>query len=155
MFDPNYRSDDSTEAEQIGDFNIVINRKAAEAFGFASRQDAIGKTVGGHRARTIVGVVEDARFFSPRTAVNPAVYIYKARNPDWPMATLRYQGDPRQVMEQTRAVWRRVAPSTPSDGAHADRRLTDLYAADDRAARLFGIGAGLAVLIGCVGSSPR
>ena len=62
------------------------------------------------------------------------------------MATLRYQGDPRQVMEQTRAVWRKMAPGTPFDGAHADRRLIELHAADDRAARLFGMGAGLAVL---------
>ncbi|SJM66905.1 hypothetical protein FM111_12345 [Brevundimonas diminuta 3F5N] len=151
VFDPNYRSDDSTETERAGGFNIVINRKAAEALGFALPQDAIGKTVGGHRARTIVGVVEDARFFSPRTPIDPAVYVYKARIPDWPMVTMRYQGDPRQVMEQTRTVWRRIAPSAPFNGAHADRRLTELYAADDRAARLFGMGAGLAILIGCVG----
>lgn len=151
VFDPNYRSDDSTETERVGGFNIVINRKAAETLGFASPQDAIGKTVGGGRPRTIVGVVENARFFSPRATIDPAVYVYKARIPDWPMATLRYQGDPRQVMEQTRAVWRKMAPSTPFDGAHADRRLIELYAADDRAARLFGMGAGLAILIGCVG----
>ena len=38
------------------------------------------------------------RFFSPRATIDPAVYVYKARIPDWPMATLRYQGDPRQVV---------------------------------------------------------
>lgn len=71
VFDPNYRSDDSTETERVGGFNIVINRKAAETLGFASPQDAIGKTVGGGRPRTIVGVVENARFFSPRATIDP------------------------------------------------------------------------------------
>ncbi|WP_430637577.1 ABC transporter permease [Sphingomonas hankookensis] len=44
-----------------------------------------------------------------------------------------------------------MVPQVPYDGETADDRLADFYKADDRATRLFAIGAGLAVLIGCVG----
>lgn len=151
LFDPAFGADDSTETETEGNFNIIINRRAASALGFSSPEAAIGKTVGGQRPRTIVGVVEDARFMSPRVAIDPTMYVYKGRMPSWPMATLRYEGDPREVMEAVQATWRRMAPEVPFNGAHADQRLERLYRDDDRAARLFGIGASLAVLIGCVG----
>ncbi len=151
VFDPRHGADDSTATEKIGNFNIVISRKAVGTLGFASPQAAIGKTVGADRPRTVVGVVDDLRFMSPRVAIDPTLYVYKARMPEWPIATLRYSGDPAATMDRVRETWRRMAPTVPFDGLHADRRLARLYEDDDHAARLFGIGAGLAVLIGCVG----
>ncbi|MDJ0275264.1 ABC transporter permease [Sphingomonas sp. 2R-10] len=152
VFDPRYGGDDSTDKNDGGSYNIIISRKAVSALGFASPQAAIGRTVGaGDRLRTIVGVVDDARFLSPRVAIDPTFYAYKARLPDWAIATLRVHGDPRAVMDRIRAKWRQLAPAVPFEAAYADRRVAQMYADDDRATRLFGIGAGLAVLIGCVG----
>lgn len=42
-------------------------------------------------------------------------------------------------------------PQVPFDAQTADERLTEFYEDDERATRLFAIGAGLAVLIGMVG----
>ncbi|MEG8022145.1 ABC transporter permease [Sphingomonas aerolata] len=50
-----------------------------------------------------------------------------------------------------RATWRRLAPEVPLSVETAEQRLAPFYEADDHAARLFGTGAGLAVLIACVG----
>ena len=59
--------------------------------------------------------------------------------------------DLRAMIAQIRGVWRRLVPQVPFDAETADSRLAEFYKADDRATRLFGIGSGLAVLIGCVG----
>lgn len=55
------------------------------------------------------------------------------------------------MLSAIRGVWQRMAPQVPFDGDTAETRLATFYEADDRATRLFAIGAGLAVLIGCIG----
>ena len=151
LFDPNRGSDDSTGRNADDLVNVVINRNAAEALGFATPEAAIGKTVGGDMPRTIVGVVDNARFFSPRDPINSTLYYFYAHGQnDW-ATTLQVDGDPQAMIGAARNVWRQVAPQVPFSAKTVTQNLEPYYEADDRAARLFGIGAGLAVLIGCVG----
>lgn len=148
-----YGKDDVYLLDQSKGFNIVINRRALSTLGFASPEAAIGKTVGGDRPRTIVGVVENMRFDTPRKALPPTYYLYY-RLPEkigTSVVTIRTTGDPRSAMRAVQALWQRMMPQVPFNAKTADDRLADFYEADDRATRLFGIGAGLAVLIGCVG----
>lgn len=153
LFDDAHGSDDARALAKGGAKAIIINRQAIAALHFRSAQDAIGKTVGGDRPRTVVGVVDDMRFFSPREPVGPYYYIYyrDAEKADSAVASIRFSGDPRTMLATVRGVWQRLVPQVPFDGATADKRLDEFYEADDRATRMFGIGAGLAVLIGCVG----
>ncbi|MBD8678939.1 ABC transporter permease [Sphingomonas sp. CFBP 13720] len=153
LFDAAHAGDDQRTPTKGAAANIVINRRAVSTLGFRSAQEAVGKTVGGDRPRTIIGVVDDMRFSSPREP-NSASYYYHYRQPehtDTAVATIRFTGDPRAMRDAVRAVWQRTVPQVPFDAETADRRLAEFYEADDRATRLFGIGAGLAVLIGCVG----
>ncbi|MGN7161625.1 ABC transporter permease [Sphingomonas sp. SAFR-052] len=152
-FDDAHGGDDATERKSSEGRNIVINRRALTPLRFASPQDAIGKTVGGDRPRTIIGVVDDLRFESPRSPNPPVYYIYyrKPETIGTLVTTLRVTGDPRSALASVRALWQRMVPQVPFAGDTADTRLANFYEADDRATRLFGIGAGLAVLIGCVG----
>lgn len=131
--------------------SIVINRLAVATLGFRSPAAAVGKTVGGKLPRTIIGVVDDMRFFSPREADTGTYYRYQHRDRFGQVASIRFVGDPRDVLASIRRVWRRMAPQDPLDAETADTRLGDFYKADEQATRLFAIGAGLAVLIGCVG----
>ncbi len=153
LFDAAHAGDDQRTPTKGAAANIVINRRAVSTLGFRSAQEAVGKTVGGDRPRTIIGVVDDMRFSSPREP-NSASYYYHYRQPehtDTPVATIRFTGDPRAMRDAVRALWQRTVPQVPFDAETADKRLAEFYEADDRATRLFGIGAGLAVLIGCVG----
>jgi len=153
LFDDAHGSDDARMLAKGQAKAIIINRQAVTALHFRSTQDAIGKTVGGDRPRTVVGVVDDMRFFSPREPVGPYYYIYyrDAEEADSAVASIRFSGDPRIMLATVSGVWQRLVPQVPFDGATADKRLDEFYEADDRATRMFGIGAGLAVLIGCVG----
>jgi putative ABC transport system permease protein len=153
VFDDNHRDDDALSRQPEQGRNIVINRRALSTLGFRSPEDAIGKTVGGDRPRTIIGVVENMRFFSPREPTSASYYIYY-REPEratTAVASIRFTGNPRETMDAVRAIWRRTVPQVPFEAETADTQLTKLYEADDRATRLFAIGAGLAVLIGCLG----
>lgn len=151
--DDAHRADDARNADDAARKvpNVVINRKGAEVLGFDSPEAAIGKTVGRSNPRTIIGVVENARFFSPRDPVNPTMYYYHSRFSTIPRTTLRVEGDPRETIAALRSIWRQTAPQVPFEAQTANQNMEEYYKADDRATRLFGIGAGLAVLIGCVG----
>jgi putative ABC transport system permease protein len=151
LFDDAHGSDDGTKRAKGVAENIVITRKAVATLGFRSPADAVGKTVGGSNPLTIIGVVPDLRFLSPRLPNDPTYYLYKRDLPSNPVASLRVSGDPRAILASVRTLWQQMVPQVPFDGDTADARLGKLYQADDRATRLFAIGAGLAVLIGCVG----
>lgn len=153
VFDDVHRADDSDGIAKGQARAIVINRRAVPTLGFRSPEEAIGKTVGVDRPRTIIGVVDDMRFDSPRQANTATYYVY-TRKPEElgsSVATLRFTGDPRAMVASVRGVWQRMVPQVPFVGGTADQRLAQFYEADERATRLFAIGAGLAVLIGCVG----
>ncbi len=151
VFDDAHGADDGTGRGKGGALNIVINSRAVPALRFRSPQDAIGKTVGGSDPRTIIGVIDDMRFFSPRVPTTATYYVYQRDLASDAVASVRFVGDPRAMLSAIRRVWQRMAPQVPFDGDTAETRLATFYEADDRATRLFAIGAGLAVLIGCIG----
>ncbi|MDR7294698.1 putative ABC transport system permease protein [Pelomonas aquatica] len=152
LFDDAHGADDASDWQKwkLGR-NIVVNLETAKRLGFASPQEAIGKTVGGAMPRTIIGVIDQLRFFSPRAPDDTTSYQYYREGPGKPVAAIRFTGDPQATLAAARQVWLRLAPQVPFVAATADRRLALFYEADDRATRLFGIGAALAVLIGCIG----
>ena len=151
VFDGAHPGDDSTTAAPSDATAVVINRTAVQGLGFASPQDVIGRTIGGKAAMVVVGVVDDLRFLSPRLALQPTRYELQTRQISEPIALVRFSGDPRATLQAAQDAWRRIAPHVPFEGRTAVQNLDRFYSADDHAARLFGFGAGLAVLIGCVG----
>ncbi len=154
FFDDQHRGDDVQQAAKGQPYNIVINRRALSTLRFRTPQEAVGKTVGGDRPRTIIGVVDDMRFFSPRAPNDATYYIYYNKPEDslgGATATIRFTDDPRAMTTAVRQLWQRMVPNVPFDAATGEKKLEEFYKADDRTTRLFGIGAGLAVLIGCVG----
>lgn len=151
VFDLSHPGDATGDSDFTRAHSIVINRTAVAALHFPSPEAAIGKTVGGKEPRTIIGVVDDLRFYSPRTQIQPTMYEFKERDPQSAIALLRFTGDPKTLIDAARQTWRHAAPQVPFEAKTATQRLDHYYEADDRAADLFSIGAGLAVAIGCVG----
>ena len=154
MFDDQHRGDDSQSVAKGQPRAIIINRRALSTLRFRTPEEAVGKTVGGDRPRTIIGVIEDMRFFSPRLPNGAIYYVYDAKPEnfmDAPVVSIRFQGDPRAMTAAVRQLWQQMVANVPFNAATADAKLEEFYEADDHATRLFGIGAGLAVLIGCVG----
>ncbi len=138
--------------------NAVLNAGAARALGFASPAAAVGQpileniTPGVFQRLTVIGVVGDIRFRSPREAVPATIYMAYSGDIRNAAAGVRYSGaDPRTVIADMGAQWRRIAPSVPFRARTAEDNLSRYYRPDDRNGRLFTLGAVLAVGIGCVG----
>ena len=148
---PQFASDESEALEWEEPRNVVINTLLLRALGYDDPTDAIGKQIGhGAPPRTIVGVVDDMRFLSPREPIDPTYYTYY-EDPGYGAMTLRFTGDPQTTMDAAREAWIGVAGNLPFEAQTGVESLQNYYEEDDRAARLFAIGAGLAVLIGMVG----
>jgi putative ABC transport system permease protein len=152
-FDSRFGGDDDSNLADGDTYNIVINRAALSALGYASPEDAIGKTIGRDRPRTIVGVVENVGFFGPREEVGAGYYRFTTQPErlENSVASLRFSGDPRDVNQELQNIWQRIVPQVPFEAETADERLAKFYEDDERATRLFALGAGIAVMIGIVG----
>ncbi len=134
--------------------NVVINRTAVTALGFASPTAALGQAINdGERDSTIIGVVDDLRFRSPRDRVDPVAYTYNTVDILSPFAAVRYAGaDAKTMMAALDAAWKRVVPGVPFQARSVEDNLfARYYKADAQRSRLFTIGAVLAILIGCIG----
>ena len=145
-------------AAQDRNRNIVLNASALKVEGFASPQDAVGKTLlegrdgGGFQPMTVVGVVADLRLRSPRAPVPGTFYQLRTRHIGDAVAVVRYaDADPRAVTARLQETWRKVVPGAPFEANTGETKLSAYYKSDDQRGRLFTIGAVLAVVIGCVG----
>ena len=150
LLDDAHRDDDVAGKPLDQMHNVVLNRRAAAELGLTPQQ-AVGKSLVGDAPITVVGVIDDMRFYSPRDGTRAAWYTYKSRDIRFQVGSVRFDGDPRGMIEALRGVWRKVAPEVPFKAVTADQNLETYYKSDDQASRLFAIGAGLAVAIGCVG----
>lgn len=153
VFDAGREADEYRGRLQDQPLNIVINAPAVGTLGFASADEAIGKTVGGDRPLTIIGVIDGLRFLSPREPIPPTYYIF-TREPETAssvLASVRFRGDPAAMLAQLEDTWQRIVPQFPFEAETADQRLQEFYDEDERAMRLFTIGAALAAIIACVG----
>ena len=134
--------------------NVVLNRTAVTALGFASPAAALGQTIAeGDRSLMIIGVVDDLRFRSPRDPVNPTAYSYNTVDIPEPFAAVRYSATaPQTIATQLEAAWKQVAPGIPFEARSVEDNLFErYYKADAQRSRLFSVGALLAVVIGCIG----
>ncbi|WP_129791969.1 ABC transporter permease [Sphingosinicella sp. CPCC 101087] len=151
----------SPEGTPIGNLsarglNIIVNRRAAQMFGFRDPSAALGQQVrtsvdGAEMVPcTIVGVVEDTRVRSARDEIEPLIFTF---DPDEiTQLIVRYRSDrPGEVMEGLRNAWLEFLPDIPFDAAFAEDLVAELYQRDRTRAAVFGGFAILAVIISCLG----
>jgi putative ABC transport system permease protein len=155
--DHNVSGEDAASALAARGLNVVINRNAAMQWGFGSPQAAVGKqvkvSVGGSNEMvptTVVGVVEDTRFRSARTEVEPLIFGFDPEKTG--QIVVRYRSaNPAETMAGLQRVWARFFPEFPFEGAFAEDLVAELYEGDRRRGMTFAAFAILAVVIACLG----
>ena len=132
---------------------VLVNETAVDVLGWASPQDALGKTIqrptseGPYR---VVGVVTDYHHFSLRQQIEP-VYIRLAPSA-YNYAALRVApGQTDAAVDYLRQTWNRLYPAYPSTYFFLDEDFDRQYRAEQRLATIFGGFAGLALLVACLG----
>jgi putative ABC transport system permease protein len=146
LFDP------SMDTMTHGD-RVVVNESAARQLGFATAQDAVGKTISetGDDARPaqIVGVVTDLRNPSARGA-NPSSVFYLSDH--LKVFTVRSTQDPASVMREIQDLWPRFFPNETQDAKRMETFITEEYYADDlRLAKLLAASSVIAIAIAAFG----
>lgn len=138
---------------------IIINESTARQFGIAD--DPIGKELGTYEGGSaddpelnisvfkVIGVVKDFHFESLKTDIRPAVIFlgkstsritFRLNTTDYPAAISYLQ-----------QKWNEFAPGQPFEYAFYDEEFNAEYKAEQKVGEIFGIFAGLAIFIACLG----
>jgi putative ABC transport system permease protein len=137
FYDPEF----PTDAE-----NFVLNETAARLLGPGS---PIGKKFSFQgRAGTIIGVVRDYYGGSLHVPISPKVI--KLENGFFVSVKFRL-GTTTGVMEYLTETWKKFVPARPFRYGFLDESINNYYKTEHLIGKIFGIFAGLAVLIACLG----
>lgn len=141
-------ADTTTQAKR----NLIINRAAAAALGFATPQDAVGKELKAAGTFAIIGVIENLNFDDPTAAVKPFAYALADDGDFAPNLTVRHTGEAKPVLSRIENVWHQRATSVPFEGNSVNALLYAAYLESDiQRSRLFAFGTVLAVIVGALG----
>ena len=149
----------STRAIVARGVNIVINELAARRLGFRDPREAVGRQLRasiyesdqyGLTPVTIIGVVEDSRFRTVRSAIEPIMFRQSRGALGW--MVVRYENaDPTAVRNGIQQVWRRFASDVPFEANFSEEVVAEIYQAEEARAKTFAGFALLAVVIACLG----
>jgi len=137
---------------EAGPNEFVVSESSVREAGYASRQEALGKTVDLEGTPgTIVGVVEDIFLYSLHRP--PYAIVYVVRPPER-LNYLSVRIGTRNVpatLAHIRKVWRALVPSYPLDYAFLDDSFERLHDAERRMSEMFSVFAFLAIAVACLG----
>lgn len=164
VFSEDFQSDYSILPEdetQHATQSIVVNQTFLGKFGFASPDDAIGKTVWdsinqeGRMARTtIVGVVPDLHTRSARFEITPTLYYLRKTDDPFMGGALAIDVAPGRMSETLEAIneiWHEIVPDRTISTSFVDEDIAALYDAEEQRATMFAGFALFAVLVASLG----
>ncbi len=129
---------------------VVINRAAAEAFGWDDPTQHTLRTTGPQgQAYSVIGVTETFHYQSLRRQVRPlALFLDDAPS----QILVRMSPEkPSKTLASIREAWGQFAPGTPVSYTFADTRFEQLHDRTQKTGQLFILFAGLAIAIACFG----
>ena len=129
---------------------ILLNEKAVELFGFKNAQDAIGKKIRSGDTLTVVGVVTNYHHQSLQKAMDPMLFLLIPRISNYYSIKVN-SADMHQSMAIIEKTWNKYFPADPFNYFFLDDSYNNQYKADTRFGAVFGLFAGLAIIIACFG----
>jgi putative ABC transport system permease protein len=140
---------------------VILNEAAIKTFNFPG--DVIGSRIvtfadapgGGPdknklQVLTVIGVVENFHFQSLRENFSP-VMMFISKGGGGPISFRFKSEDAQEVISIAETKWKAMAPGQPFTYFFLDDRFNNMYAAEMRLGKVFGIFAVLAILIACLG----
>ena len=131
----------------------IINQQAVKQYGFENplgeRLSRPTSSDGDFVNYTVIGVVEDFHFDSLRETIQPMImYLGDSTS----RISFRFAAvTVDETISRLRATWKEFLPYQPFNFSFLDDRFEAVYRSERRIGRIFGIFAGLAVFVGCLG----
>ena len=134
---------------------IVLNQSAIKALGFDSPQAALGEWLHGNQGKAmdsvkIIGVIADFHHEGLQKAIQPLVLLPRPGVRGSFSIKMAATGMPERIA-RLKAVWQQWFPADPFSYFFLDEFFDRQYAEEQRFGLLFGLFAGLAILIACFG----
>jgi putative ABC transport system permease protein len=131
----------------------LINQAAAKQFDWAHPvSKRIGRVIsdqGGVELYEVIGVVEDFHFETLKETIGPLVMFLGENNDN---ISFRVETeDISGTIGLLKKEWKRFLPYQPFEYSFLDERFADMYQTEQRIGRIFGVFAGFAIFIGCLG----
>jgi putative ABC transport system permease protein len=130
---------------------FVLNETAVKLLGWKNPADAVGNRFGYGKIRgQIIGVSKDYHFESLHQKVAPIVMFNQPGRLG--RVSIHVSGaNLKEAVGHIESVWKNRFPQTPFNYEFLDQRFGKLYAAEQTQQILFGIFAGIAIFISCMG----
>jgi putative ABC transport system permease protein len=140
---------DANLSSKSQDRLVVISATAVHALGFASPQDAIGKTIIGDYPMTVLGVVPEVRNQSLHEVVQPTLYLLDEK--EMAVTSIVGHGDQAALGEAVAALWVQRFPGIPLAMRSAGSVFAAHYTDDIRLAKLVASASIVAMALAAFG----
>ena len=128
----------------------ILNETAVRMLGFKNAQEAINQKLGSDSGRMIIGVVKDYHTEALKKMIDPQLMILRlnARN----KYSLKIESQNiSNTINELRVKWNIYFPDDPFSYHFLDETFDRQYKTDQQFGKVFGIFAGIVIIIACFG----
>jgi putative ABC transport system permease protein len=128
---------------------FIINETLAKKIGWTPEK-AIGKTIYKGDTGLVMGVVKDFNFTSLHNPIGPMlIFLSRDFSRDY---IIRINGNnTKQTVAGLETVWKQRLPDRPFNYHFLEDDYNKLYLSEQKISALFGVAAGLAIMLACLG----
>ncbi len=140
---------------------VVLNEAGVLQFGLGD--DPIGKKISTFdgqkpdgspdpdkvKSWTVIGVMDNFHFSSLKSSISSlGLFLQKSDG----SVSFRFKAsDTQDIIKSIEKIWKELAPGQPFQYSFLDEDFGRMYSAEQRLGKIFGIFAGFAILIACLG----
>ena len=128
---------------------LIVNEEAVRLLGFEGPEAAIGQRLTYDSASVIIGVAKNYHHLSLKEPMVPFVFWYNDEN-QYQYLRLTTHAI-QQTVHEVEATFQRIFPGSTFSYSFLDDTYNQQYQAEVRFGQVFGLFAGLAVLVACLG----
>lgn len=141
-FDPEFGQEES---------NVLFNEAALQRIGFEDPEEILDQRINfWGDTMTVVGVVKNYRQESPKQAYDALIFRYFDNSSGFYSIRLN-SPDAQQALNRIQSYWETAFDNKPFDYFFLDDYYNEQYIAESRFGSIFGLFAGLAILVACLG----
>ena len=133
---------------------VMLNESAVKALGYAKSGDVIGKWLHANQGQIdtvrVIGVVADYHHEGLQKSIAPMALILRSGPPAYYSVRIDAANTP-QTLTAIKKVWDSYFPADPYHYFFLDEFFDHQYAENQRFGTVFGLFAGLAIIIACLG----
>jgi putative ABC transport system permease protein len=135
---------------------LLVNEEFVRQMGWATNEEAIGKTFSGRSNRKIVGVVKDFNFASRHQPIRPLVMDLNTQPRAFELfikyLAVRIKSDDiPYTLDWFQQKWKAQMPGWPFEYFFLDNNLQNLYKNESKLSRITMIFSCLSIFVACLG----